>query len=156
MMIGLAVVAVLALGANAFSEWGMGYGHHGRGYNGPMHDGYHGGWGHRGGGHGCRYGRGDNNNLTENNWKQLNQERLAFQESVRDIRRKLTEKSLARESELAKENPDIAKVKALQKELSELEAQLKQKKLSHLLKMREISPNRGGMVSWGLLQRRTW
>lgn len=81
--------------------------------------------------------------MSQDEWKQLSQERLAFQEATKEIRQKLTEKSLAQESELAKENPDIAKVKALQKELSELEAQLEQKESDHLLKMREISPNRG-------------
>ena len=46
-------------------------------------------------------------------------------------------------SELFKENPDVSKAGALQKEISELESDLDQKRISHMIKIRKLNPNAG-------------
>jgi Spy/CpxP family protein refolding chaperone len=47
------------------------------------------------------------------------------------------------QSELAKAEPDAAKASGLQKEISELQAQLDQKRIDHMVEMRKVAPNAG-------------
>jgi hypothetical protein len=44
---------------------------------------------------------------------------------------------------VSKKNPDADKAGALQKEISELESELDQKRVDHMIKMRKLSPNDG-------------
>jgi len=128
-------VAVIGFGAYAFADWGMGpgmmggWGHHGPGWH---RDGY-GSFGY-----GNRMG-----NLSDDEIQQMNTQREAFLKATEDLRQKTYEKELALQSEFAKENPDAKKAAKIQKEISELRAQLDQKRIDHMIEMRNINPNAG-------------
>lgn len=131
----LAIVLVAAMAAAVFAAGNdtQGAGGYGRGW-------------HKGSGDGpaCLQ------NLNEEDRGKIENERQAFFNATDDLRRELYRKRLALESELAKKAPDPEAAKALQKELSELHAQLGQQRIDHLLKMKAINPDCG---DWGGNQR---
>ena len=156
----ISVIAIVSLGVNALADTemgygpgsGMGYGRH-MGYGPGMGYGRHIGYGPgmergremgfgRGMGRGFR-GRGYAPELSEEEWKKLDEQRNTFFEATDDLRRKLYSKRLELESELAKKSPDTAKAVGLQKELSNFKAQIDQKRIGHLIEMRKINPNAG-------------
>ena len=112
---------------NAFAGWGRGW-HHGSDWQQR-------GW--RMGGSGYGY------NLSDEEIKALEKERQAFFNETESIRQDLYTKDLELRSELAKETPDAKKAARLQTELSKLESQLDQKRIDHMLKMRQLNPNAG-------------
>ena len=60
------------------------------------------------------------------------------------------EKERELQNELAKAEPDASKASGLQKEISELQAQLDQKRIDHMVEMRKLAPNAGkGYVRGG-------
>ena len=130
---GLTVAAVIGIGTYAFGHMGGGYGDYGRMHVGPsMHQGY--------------YGESGNNyrtDLKDEDLKALEEERTAFLKATESIRQNLYSKELELRSELYKENPDVSKAGALQKEISELESELDQKRLDHMIKIRKLNPNAG-------------
>jgi len=129
----IAAIAILFSGIYASADWGRGYGHH-RG----MHQDQR--WHHKGvGGPEC----GAFDNLSEDEIKKLDAERMTFFESTKDLRRKIYQKRLELASELAKENPDAAAAAALQTELSDFKAQMAQKRLEHILRVQKINPDLG-------------
>lgn len=141
----LAVFAILALGSNAWAEGGGGYGHHGygrhHGYDSDEGHGHH-GYG-RGFGPGCDYGE----DLTQEEFEKLQAEQQAFDKDTRKLRQNIYQKKLALKSELAKEKPDAKTALAMQKEISDLRAEMDQKRVNHMIKAREIAPNAGrGML----------
>lgn len=107
----LAVLAVFGLSALAFAGWGNGSGH-------MMGSGWH-----RGGGY--------DGDLSNEQVAELERQRAEFFRATVDVRQELKAKALALESELAKEEPDVSRAKALQKEISELRADLDQKRLEY-------------------------
>lgn len=128
----IAAIAILFSGISASADGGKGYGHH-RG----MHQGQ--GW-HRGyGGPGC----GAFDQLSEDEIKKLDAERTAFFEAAQGLRRKIYQKRLELASELAKDSPDAATATALQTEISDFKAQMAQKRLDHILRVRKINPDLG-------------
>ena len=127
----IAAVAVLAFVAHASAEWGMGYGHHGW-----MHQ----GMGRHYGGYGGP-GYGAFGNLSEDEIKKMDEERTAFFDATKDFRQEIYQKRLELSSELAKKNPDAAKAAALQKDISGVKAQLEQKRLDHIIRLRKINPD---------------
>jgi zinc resistance-associated protein len=136
---------LVGFGTFAFAHWNGGYG-----YPGWMHGGYGmGGYGmHQGyyGMHGGYYGGpgyGYQGNLNADQIKALENEQDAFLKQTEPIRQELYAKQLALESEMAKPNSDTAKADALQKDISNLEAQLDQMHIDHLIKMRKIDPDVG-------------
>lgn len=131
-------VILLASGAIAFahgeygSKRGMGGydGYHmGHGYGGPMMG--------NGPGRGYRHGF---SGLTEKEAADLEAAREQFHNDTRDLRGKIDEKAIALRNEMAKDDPDSAKVADLQKALSELRADFDQKAVAHQLKVRKIVP----------------
>ena len=118
------VVVLMSFGVNAFAEMGRGAGMGGGAGMGP-------GSGMGGGGA----------NLTDDQIKQMQSEQNAFQAATADIRLQLNEKRQALHTELAKQTPDAATAQALQKEISDLQAQFDQKRLTHILEMKKIDPN---------------
>jgi zinc resistance-associated protein len=142
----VAVIATAGFVATAFAGWGMG----GYGNSGP-------GWHHMGWG-GPGYGYGYNQNLTGEQQKGLDQERQAFLNATESLRQDLYAKNLELRSELAKDNPDVQKAAALQKEISKLESGLDQKQLDFMINARKVAPDagrgymmggRGGMMGYG-------
>jgi len=130
----LSVLAIVGLGANAFADWGMGYGQRGWDHRGPGM--YQGGSGGPGYGH-------MKGNLSDDEIQQMDEQREAFFKTTEDLRQKSYEKELALQSEFAKEKPDAKKAATLQKEISEIQAQIDQKRIGHMVEMRKINPNAG-------------
>jgi Spy/CpxP family protein refolding chaperone len=130
MIITLASLAVIGFALNAFAHGGMGWGG-GWGHHGP-------GWHHRG-----DYGPGYDDPMSKEHYQQLEQKREAFFQETRELRADLYEKERALESELAKAEPDASRATGLQKEISQLQSQLDQKRIDHMVEMRKLSPNAG-------------
>ena len=85
----LTVVAIIGFGAYAFADWGMGYGHHRWGHNGP-------GWHHEGRG-GYGYMMGD---LSDDEIEKMENERKAFFKATENFRQDLYAKELELKTEL--------------------------------------------------------
>ena len=124
----LTTVGILGFGAYAFADWGMGYGHGGRGHHGP---GWQRGWSGN---------QGYQGNLNDEQITRLNKERRTFFEETRNLRENLYQKELELRSELAKEDPDAQKATGLQAEISDLTAQLDQNRIDHRIKMQKENP----------------
>ncbi len=130
-IIAIASLAAIGLAINAFAHGGMGWG---------------GGWGHHGMGmmqNRGDYGPGYNNQMSKEQYEQFERQREAFLNETRDLRANLFEKERALQNELNKENPDAATASKLQKQISELQAQLDQKSIDHMIEMRKIDPEMG-------------
>jgi hypothetical protein len=131
----LAIVAVLGIAVTSFAGWGRGhwgYGHHmGPGY------GMHRGWGDGPSGYGSS---GYQSGLSDEDIARLDKERRVFFEATNDLREELYQKELELRSELAKPEPDTKKAAGLQREISDLEGQLDQKRLDQQIKMRKDFP----------------
>lgn len=146
----LAVIAILGIGSYAWAEMGGGYGYHGYGrhHGWDSDEGYgHHGYGHHGygggNGPGCIYG----DDLTKEEIEKLKAEQEGFDTGTRKLRQEIYRKKLALESEFAQEDPDAKKALAIQKEISDLKAQIDQKRVDYMIKTRKIAPNAGrGMM----------
>lgn len=144
MLMVLAIVTIVGFGAYAFGDMGGGYGSRGWGHHGR--GGYHMGWG----------GPGYGSDLSEDEYKKLDEERQTFFKETESLRQDIYDKELALERELTKESPDAKKAARLHKELSELETRFEQKEIDHHLAVRKINPRmgrgymgRGGMMGYG-------
>ena len=149
LIIGLTIAAVIGAGVYAFAHQGQRFGNQGWMHGGSgMHHGYHGGPGlHHGyfGGSGYDYP----GNLKDEDLKAFDEQRSAFIKETEDLRRDLYSKELELRSELIKDNPDVSRAVALQKDISELQSNLDQRRLEHMIKMRKINPNVGGEFMGG-------
>ncbi|MCB2144923.1 MAG: periplasmic heavy metal sensor [Deltaproteobacteria bacterium] len=132
-IVSLAAVAVMAVGATAFAGKGMG--------NQDDEGGY-GGYGNQSRRGGCAYGQ-MNANLTPEQREQMETERQAFFDATKMERQDLYAKRLELRAEMAKSQPDLSKASALQEEVSALQGRLDQKRLSHIMAMRKINPDAG-------------
>ena len=126
----VAIVGVVGFAATSFAGWGRGWG------GGGNCRGQGGGWSQRG-----SAAPGYQGNLSDQDTGKLNQERQAFFEDTRELREKLNQKELELRSEMVKQDPDVEKAVALQKEVSELEGQLSQKRVEQRLKMQKENPD---------------
>ncbi|MGD8519866.1 MAG: periplasmic heavy metal sensor [Desulfobacterales bacterium] len=135
-----ALIAILGFSAQGFAQMGMGQHHYGGMHHGP-------GWHHQGCG---PRGYDSWGNLSEDELKQIEEERKAFFEATKEIRQQLYQKRLEIRSELAKKIPDAEVAAELQKEISALKAQMGQKRLDHILKLKKINPDIGrGLMGRG-------
>jgi Spy/CpxP family protein refolding chaperone len=132
-IIAVASVAVIGFAINVFAHGGLGWGG-GRGHHGQ-------GWHHRG-----DYGPGYDDQMSKEQYQQFEQKREAFFKDTRDLRANLYEKERELQNELAKDEPDAANASGLQKEISELQAQLDQKRIDHMIEMRKLNQNAGREV----------
>jgi len=141
----LTVFTVMGFGVYAFADGGMGYDRH------------HGGEGHHGsewnnGGYGCPgygYMKGD---LSDEDIQKMDKQREEFFKSTEEMRQEIYQKTLALESEFAKKNPDAKNAANLQKEISDLRAQIDQKRIAHLIEMKKINPGLGaGFMGPGMM-----
>ena len=122
----VAIIAVLGFSIPAFAGWGRGPGY---------------GCGGRGGvpadcprGYGAGY-------YDDERYQKYSKEREAFFNETESVRRGIHEKESALRNELAKDNPDPQIAAGLQKEISDLESQLNQKRLDHQLRMKKADPD---------------
>lgn len=122
----LAITGIVGFAATSFAGWGRGGGGNCWGQ---------GGWGQRG-----SVAPGTQRNLSDEQIYQLDKQRQAFFEETENLRENLYQKEFELRSELAKEDPDAQKAAGLQAEISELTAQLDQKRIDHRLKMKKENP----------------
>jgi hypothetical protein len=123
----LAIVGIVGFAATSFAGWGRGGGGNCWGQGA--------GWAQRDNGP-----RGYQENLSDEQVTRLDKERQAFFEGTRDLRDNLYQKELELSSELAKKDPDAQKATGLQSEISDLRAQLDQKRIDHRIKMQKENP----------------
>ena len=141
----LTVFTVMGFGVYAFADGEMGYGRH------------HAGWNHHGsewkdGGYGCPGYGYMAGNLSDEQIQKMDEQREAFFKSTEDLRQNIYQKSLALESEFAKKNPDAKIAANLQKEISDLRAQIDQKRIAHMIEMKKINPGLGaGFMGPGMM-----
>ena len=123
------LITIMATGASA--DRGRDYGYRGQKHHGP-------GWHH--GSYGPS-GWGAFNNLSEEDITKLEEEHKAFIDDTKDLRREVYQKRLELASEMAKQNPETARASTIVKTISETKAQLAQKHLDHLFRIRKINPD---------------
>jgi hypothetical protein len=126
----VAVIGIVGYAATSFAGWGPGWGRGGGYCNGPRS-----GWAQKGYG-----GPGYQGNMSDEQIDKFNTERQAFFNETGDLRQSLYQKQLELRSELAKQEPDAKKAVEIQKEISELESQLSQKRVEHRIKMQKENP----------------
>jgi zinc resistance-associated protein len=141
----MTVLTVIGLGVYAFADGGMGYSRH---HGGRDHHGSE--W--QGGGYGCPGYGSMMGNMSDEEIQKIDAQREAFFKSTEDLRQNIYQKRLALESEFAKKNPDAKNAANLQKEISDLKAQIDQKRIAHLIEMKKINPGLGaGFVGPGMM-----
>ena len=123
----LAIAGIVGFAATSFAGWGRG--------GGGNCGGQGGGWGQRG-----SAAPGYQGNLSDEQITRLDKERQVFFEETQNLRENLYQKELELRSELAEEDPDAQKATGLQTEISELTAQLDQKRIDHRIKMKKENP----------------
>ena len=122
----VAIAGIVGFAATSFAGWGRGGGNcQGQGS----------GWGQRGVAPSDYQANSSDEQITR-----LDKERQAFFEATRNLRENLYQKELELRSELAKEDPDAQKATGLQAEISDLTAQLDQKRIDQRLKMQKENP----------------
>ncbi len=124
----ITIVGIVGFGVYALDDWGMGYGHRGYGHMGP---GWQRGWSGN---------QGIQGSLSDEEITRLDKERQAFFDDTRETRENLYQKELELRSEMAKKDPDAKMAVDLQKEISELESQLNQKRVEQRIKMQKENP----------------
>ena len=139
----VALILLLGLGSPVFANRDKG-----SGYQGTMHHGqerHHRGYGGP--------GKGMFGDLSEDQIRKLDEEHTAFREATKDVRQQVYQKKLELASEVAKQQPDVAAAAALQQVISELQAQLAQRRLEHFFRVQKINPNlgRGGTMGFGMM-----
>jgi len=123
----LAIAGIVGFAATSFAGWGRGGGGNCRGQGS--------GWGQR------EFAPSDcRDNLSDEQMTRLDEKRRAFFEETRNLRENLYQKELELRSELAKADPDAQKAGDLQAEVSNLIAQLDQKRIAHRIKMKKENP----------------
>jgi zinc resistance-associated protein len=108
------------------------------------------GMGGGGSGTNCpQYGGAGNQNLTDEQRKQLDTLYKKFHDDTAQLRNQLWTKKGELNTLLGSPNPDAAKAKAMQKELSDLQAKMAQERLTLQLEELKINPDarfgRGGL-----------
>ena len=122
----VAIIGVVGYAATSFAGWGGGgncWGQ-GSGYDQPK-----------------SAAPGVQGNLSDEDIDRLNEQREAFFEETRELRENLYQKKMDLRSAMAEPDPDVENALALQREISELEGQMDQKRLAHRLKMQKENPD---------------
>ena len=126
----VAIIGIVGFAATSFAGWGRGWGGGGNCWN------QGGEWRERG-----SAAPGSRGNLSDQDIDKLNQARQAFFEDTRELRETLNQKRLELRSEIAKQDPDVNKALALQKEVSDLQGRLDQKRIEQRIKMKQEHPD---------------
>ena len=120
----MAVLAMVGFGLNVYAGQGKKYQRGQKGYQGG----------------GCPgYGA----NLSEEEYQQLAAERQAFFAATEDLRYSIYAKRAELKSVVAQKDADLQQATEVQGALSALQAQLDQKRLEHMFKMKAINPYAG-------------
>ena len=105
---------------------------------------YRGGWGGWSRGPGsCWQGGGPYGNLTESQNAELDRLERKFSNDTAKLRDEIWAKSEELNTLLNAADPDVKKVRALQKEITDLRAEMDRQRIDFELKARKITPNSG-------------
>ena len=96
------------------------------------------GWGE---GKGHNNHNGNNVQISDENFEAVQVEREAFFKQTKDIRRELRKNNALMQAEMASKEPDMAKLKTLQKTISALNSEFDEKRVAHMVTMRKINPD---------------
>jgi len=134
-VVALATVVSIGFGINVLADDNQGAGSMGKGksYNASQEKGY------GPGGYCSRYA----SSLSEEDLGKAKAERSAFFEATRELRQQAYQKDLELRAELAKQSPDAQRAAEIQKEISDLRAEMDQRHLEHRLRMKAINPELG-------------
>ena len=136
----LGIVLLVSALAIPVLAWGPGYGRDGH-MMGNQGSGY-GRGGHMMGTRGPGPGyRGSESQITTEQRNQLETLGRKFYDETKDLRDQVWTKSRDLDVAMNETNPDLEKARSLQKEISELRAQLAEKSLNHELEARKILPD---------------
>ena len=113
---------VMALAIPAFA-WGQGLG---RGF-GP--------------GPGRNFENLSNNKLTTEQQEKLNELRKGFQDKTADARTEFMKKQIDLNAELNRNEPDLKKAKAIQKDINELQAKITDAHLEFIVEAKKVNPD---------------
>jgi len=140
----LTIIAIFSISTMAMAGWGRGNGRMGGAYGTGTVCPYGG------------YGPGYNGSLSAEELEKLNKDQAAYYKETEGLRQKLYQKNLELRSELAKTDPDTQKASTLQADISKLQGELDQKRLSYQMKSGNPAPygtpgfrGRGGMRGYG-------
>ena len=128
-----AASAVLGFGAMAYAGWGEGSGHYNHGYGNQ-------------GGNGIPAQQ--HMNMSEEDYKVAREASDKFLAETEEIRRDLMEKEARLRAGVAAEAPDLEAMRALQQEISVLQGQLEEKRLAHILEMKDKIPGFNGVCPY--------
>lgn len=106
------------------------------------------GQGHGYGNHGL--GCGYQMNMSDEDYKAMQEQRAAFLEKTADTRREMMKNQALMQAELASETPDVKRMKEIQKEISALRAKMDEARLTHMLEMRKTNPGFAGFCPYGM------
>ena len=82
-------------------------------------------------------------NLTPEEKEKFDTERTAFREATKDLKQEIYQKHLALMAEMAKKSPSKKTAMQIQKEISDLQAQMAAKRLDHRFNLKAINPELG-------------
>ena len=95
-----------------------------------------------GGRGGYEYGpRGAYNDLTTEQRDQMDALHKKFYEDTKELRKELRDKRIELHDLLDTDNPDIEKAKAIQSEISTVQAKMAQKRIEFMVEKRKIAPD---------------
>jgi zinc resistance-associated protein len=90
----------------------------------------------------CEYGpRGVYDNLSTEQREQLDALHKKFYEDTKQLRKDLRDKRIELYDILDTDNPDLEKAKSVQKELSDLQAKMADKRIGFIVEKRKIAPD---------------
>ena len=105
---------------------------------------HRGGWGGSSRGFdNCRQGSGPDGNLSESQNAELDKLEQKFSNDTAKLREKIWAKSEELDTLLNAADPDVKKVKAVQKEITDLRAKVDRQRIDFELEARKITPNSG-------------
>jgi len=92
----------------------------------------------------CEYGpRGGYDNFTAEQREQLDALHKKFYDETVQLRKDLRDKRIELHDLLDTENPDVEKAKAIQSEISTIQAKMAQKRVEFMVEKRKIAPDAG-------------
>ncbi|MCG6879286.1 MAG: periplasmic heavy metal sensor [Deltaproteobacteria bacterium] len=108
------------------------------------------GWGYGGGPGYCWQGQGGQTALTQEQQNQLNSLDQKFFNDTASLRNNIWTKQNEMSILLNGDNPDPAKLQALQKEINTLKGQMAEKQLEYRLETRKVAPDNTYSGSYGM------
>lgn len=125
----LMIAVLITLGITAFASGGAEYRPVGKQYMKNKSD--------------LRQDLSNTRNLSKDDLRKINEERVAFFKSTEKLRLDIYMKELELNNELAKKESDTEKALKLQKEISDYELKFNQRRIEYMINIKKINPDPG-------------